>query len=174
MSVKYPAPSRLFAGWFAQVLAEVEPDLADCLAVVWWRGGDAEPETALLHQADLVLGYGRNESLAAIQSPHADYHTLPGLWAQGQFRLWCLPPHWTRVGRWRPPGLAAYDVARYDQQGCYAPHVVFVERGGAVSPETFAHYVAHGLAALERKFPRGLLSMAETSGVAAWRHQTRR
>ena len=66
--------------------------------------------------------------------------------------------------------LAAYDVVRYDQQGCYAPHVLFVERGGTVSSETFAHYVAHELAAFERKFPRKPLSMAEASGIAAWRH----
>ena len=166
---KVSSAEPLFAGWFAQVLAEVEPDLADCLAVVWWRGGDAEPETALLHQADLVLGYGRNESLAAIQSRIPITTRFLAYGHKVSFALVSAaaldPSRAAATAR-----LAAYDVARYDQQGCYAPHVVFVERGGAVSPETFAHYVAHGLAALERKFPRGLLSMAETSGVAAWRH----
>ena len=30
--------------------------------------------------------------------------------------------------------LAAHDVMRYDQQGCYSPHVFYVERGGKVAP----------------------------------------
>ena len=33
--------------------------------------------------------------------------------------------------------LAAYDVARYDQQGCYSPHVNFVETGGVISRSIF-------------------------------------
>ena len=38
--------------------------------------------------------------------------------------------------------LAAWDVVRYDQQGCYSPHVFYVERGGRVSPREFAQYLA--------------------------------
>ena len=37
----------MFAGWFADVLAEVEPELAGCIGIVWWRGGDEAPEAAL-------------------------------------------------------------------------------------------------------------------------------
>ena len=64
---------------------------------------------------------------------------------------------------------AAYDVVRYDQQGCYSPHVFFVEKGGAISPETFGTYIAQSLASYEEKFPRRPLSLAEASSLVEWR-----
>ena len=62
-------------------------------------------------------------------------------------------------------------MVRYDQQGCYSPHVFFVERGGKISPRDFCRYVAHELANFEKKYPRRALTIAEAGDVAAWRHQ---
>jgi hypothetical protein len=67
--------------------------------------------------------------------------------------------------------LAAFDIARYDQQGCFAPHVVFVERGGSVSPRRFANYLAGALTAFGKRYPRRALTLAEANSVVAWRQQ---
>ena len=166
---KVPSAEPLFAGWFAQLLAEVEPALAECLAVVWWRGGDVEPETALLREADLVLGYGHNESLSAIQSRIPITKRFLAYGHKVSFAMVSAAALDASKAA-ATARLAAYDVVRYDQQGCYAPHVLFVERGGAVAPERFAQYVAHELAAFEKKFPRRTLTMAEAGGIAAWRN----
>ncbi|GAA3326230.1 hypothetical protein GCM10020331_061290 [Ectobacillus funiculus] len=64
---KVPSAEPLFAGWFAHLIVEVEPKLADCFAVVWWKGGDEEREEALFQQADVVVGYGGNDSLQSLQ-----------------------------------------------------------------------------------------------------------
>ena len=166
---KVPSAEPLFAGWFAQLMAEIDPKLADCLAIVWWKGGDEGPETTLLNQADVVLAYGGNESLAAIRS-RTPVHTR------------CLTyGHKVSFGMVSGAALdtrkalsvahqAAYDVIRYDQQGCYSPHLFFVERGGKVSPQEFSHYVANELAAFEQKFPRRELSIEEAGSLAAWRN----
>ncbi len=45
---KVASAEPLLAGWFAQILAEIDPRLGECLAVVWWKGGDAEAERACL------------------------------------------------------------------------------------------------------------------------------
>jgi hypothetical protein len=165
---KVPSGEPLFASWFAQLLAEVEPRLADCLAIVWWKGGDTGREEALLRQADTVVAYGGNETLADIRSrvpitarylPHG--HKV-------SFGLVARETLDTR----RASGVAqqaAYDVVRYDQQGCYSPHLFFVERGGRVSPREFAGYVAHALAGFETKYPRRELTLAEASAIAEWR-----
>ncbi len=166
---KAPSAEPLFAGWFAQVLAEVEPDLAECLAVVWWRGGDVAPEAALIQQADLVLGYGSNESLGAIQSRMPVAKRFLAYGHKVSFAM-VSAAALDAAKASATARLAAYDVARYDQQGCYAPHMLFAERGGAVPPQRFAQFLAHELAAFERKFPRRPLTMAEASGIAAWRH----
>lgn len=166
---KVPSAEPLFAGWFAQILAEVAPEIADCFAVVWWKGGDAAREEALLRQSDVVLAYGGNESLAAIRDrvPVTTRYLAYG--HKISFGVIAAAALDTRKAANAAHG-AAYDIVRYDQQGCYSPHVFFVERGGRVTPRDFAQYLAHELDAFEKKYPRRALSIAESRDIAAWRH----
>ena len=165
---KLPSAEPLFAGLFARLLVEVHPPLADCLAVVWWKGGDEGQAAALFGEADTVLAYGDNDSLEQIrrqlpittrflQHGHKLGFGLIGRAALDARRA----PTTAR--------LAALDVVRYDQQGCYSPHVFYVERGGKVSPREFAQYLASELANLEQRFPRRPLAFEDAAGVAAWR-----
>lgn len=165
---KVPSAEPMFATWFAELLAEVEPELADCIAIAWWKGGTVEAESALLTKADVALAFGGNEALAEIQT------RTP---VTTRFLAYGHKISFSLIGREAldaakasaTAGRAAYDVARYDQQGCYSPHVIFVEKGGSAAPRQFAHYLAHELAAMERKFPRRALTLGETAGIAAWR-----
>jgi hypothetical protein len=166
---KVPSAEPLFAGWFTQVLSEVEPALAECLAIVWWRGGDIVPEASLLEQADLVLGYGNNESLSSIQSRVPSTTRFLSYGHKVSFAMVSAMSLDANKAS-ATARLTAYDVVRYDQQGCYSPHMVFVEQGGSVTPERFAQYLAHELAAFDKKFPRRSLNIAEASGIATWRH----
>jgi len=166
---KVPSAEPLFAGWFAQLLAEVDPDLADCLAIVWWKGGDEAQERAWLAQADTVVAYGGNDALAAIRG------RVP---ITARFLPYGHKISFGMVARsaldtgkaWAVANRAAYDIVRYDQQGCYSPQLFFVERGGRVSPREFAGYVANELAGFETRFPRRTLSIEEAGSVAAWRN----
>ena len=66
----------------------------------------------------------------------------------------------------RPP--AAYDVIRYDQQGCYSPQLFFVERGGRVSPRSSP---VPGERAGQFRAPlcAPRFAFEDAVGVAAWR-----
>ena len=165
---KLPSAEPLFAGLFARLLVEVHPPLADCLAVVWWKGGDEAQAATLFGAADTVLAYGDNDSLEQIrrqlpittrflQHGHKLSFGLIGRRALDARRA----PTTAR--------LAAHDVVRYDQQGCYSPHVFYVERGGKVSPREFAQYLASELANLEHRFARRPLAFEDAAGVAGWR-----
>ena len=167
---KVPSAEPLFAGWFAELVAEIEPDLADCLAVVWWKGGETASETALLGEADVVLAYGGNDSLDAIRSRTPVTTRFLGYGHKISFGMISRSALDMRKAS-AAAHQAAYDVVRYDQQGCYSPHVFFVERGGKVSPREFGRYLAYELDSFERKFPRRALSIAEAGDVAAWRHK---
>ena len=165
---KVASAEPLMAGWFAQLLAEIDPRLADCLAVVWWKGGDTEREACAFAQADLVLAYGGNATLAQIrQQVPATTRFLP-FGHKLSFGMLSSQALDARKAL-KTAQLAAFDVMRYDQQGCYSPHVFYVERGGKVSPEVFARYLAHELACLETKYPRRALDLPETAALAAWR-----
>jgi hypothetical protein len=168
---KLPSAEPLFAGLFAQLVAEVHPPLADCLAVVWWKGGDEGPAAALYAQADTVLAYGGNESLEQVR------RQLP---VTTRFLPYGHKLGFGMIGRaalnvQRAPAtarLAAHDVVRYDQQGCYSPHVFYVERGGKVAPRDFAQYLASELANLEKRFPRRMLGLEDAAAVADWRQSS--
>ncbi|MEQ6433981.1 acyl-CoA reductase [Comamonas sp. w2-DMI] len=164
---KLASAEPLFAGWFVRLLAEVHPPLADCLAVVWWSGAGGEEADALYAQADTVLAYGGNPTLAALRQrlpvttrflPHG--HKL-GFGLVGAAALDTLKA--PAVAR-----LAAWDVMRYDQQGCYSPQVFYVERGAPVPPRAFADYLAAELANLQRRFARRPLALEEGTAVARW------
>ena len=167
---KLPSAEPLFAGLWARLLAEVHPPLADCLAVVWWKGGDEGAAAALYAEADTVLAYGGNTAIEQIRSrlpvttrflPHG--HKLSfGLVGRAALDARRAPA---------TARLAAFDVARYDQQGCYSPHVFYVERGGKVTPHAFAQHLAGELASLEHRFPRRPLGLDDAAGVAGWRQR---
>jgi len=164
---KVSSAEPVFATLFARLLAEVEPRWADCFAVVWWPSGAAQERTAFA-LADVVLAYGGNEALQAMQAhvpvttrflPHG--HKL----SFGMVSAAALSVH-------KAPGVvrqAALDVARYDQQGCYSPHVFYVQRGAPVSPKDFAQHLANSLVGLQHKLPRRVLSLEEAAQVGAWR-----
>ncbi len=164
---KVSSAEPLFAGWFARLLAEVHPPLADCFAVVWWRGAGDEGASALYAQADTVLAYGGNAALDAIRRrlpvttrflPHGHRLSFGVIGADALDTL--KAPALAR--------LAAWDAMRYDQQGCYSPQVFYVQRGGPVSPRAFAGYLAGELANLQRRFPRRPLDVQESAAVAKW------
>jgi acyl-CoA reductase-like NAD-dependent aldehyde dehydrogenase len=164
---KVSSAEPVFATLFARLLAEVEPRWADCFAVVWWPSGDAHQRTAF-ELADVVLAYGGNAALQAMQDhmpvttrflPHG--HKL----SFGMVSTAALSVH-------KGPSVArqaARDVARYDQQGCYSPHVFYVQRGAPISPQDFAQHLANELAALQHKLPCRALSLEEAAQVGAWR-----
>jgi hypothetical protein len=182
---KVSSAEPVFATLFARLLAEVEPRWADCFAVVWWPSGalaqthnNAEhapdlAETFATDQttfalADVVLAYGGNAALQAMQAhvpvttrflPHG--HKL----SFGMVSAAALSVH-------KAPSVArqaALDVVRYDQQGCYSPHVFYVQRGALVSPQDFAQHLANALAGLQHKLPRRALSLEEAAQAGAWR-----
>ncbi len=166
---KVSSAEPLFAGWFAELLAEIEPRLADCIAVLWWKGGDQAPERALFNRANVVLAYGGNDALEDIRTRvpvTTRYLPFGHKIGVGMVARAALDTQKASAAAHR----AAYDIARYDQQGCYSPQAFFVERGGKISPREFAGYVAHELACFEQKFPRRELSLDEAGGVAAFRH----
>lgn len=157
----------LMAGWFAQSLAEVEPRLKDCLAVVWWPGGEVATEQQVLGLADHVLAYGSDATMAEVRTrvPVSTPLQLHGhKLSLGVVSRQALgvreAAHCARQ--------AALDVVRYEQMGCYSPQAFYVERGGRVSPRDWCDLLASELAALQRRYPRPQPELSDAMNVATW------
>jgi hypothetical protein len=119
-------------------------------------------------EADTVLAYGGNEAIAQVRAQVPVDTRFLGYGHKLGFGL---------IGRaaldaQRAPQtarLAAHDIVRYEQQGCYSPHQFYVERGGRIAPREFALYLAAELANLQRRFPRRALALEEAAAVSGWR-----
>lgn len=165
---KVSSTEPICASIFAKVLADVEPRLADCLAIIWWSNEDVHAPSHLFQQSDTVIAYGGSSALSAIQKlvptttrflPHG--HKLSfGMVSTSALSL---------ARAKRVATQAALDIARYEQQGCYSPQTFYVERGAQMSPQEFAQSLASELVALGHKYPRTHLSLEEASHIANWR-----
>ncbi|SDN38579.1 acyl-CoA reductase [Bacillus sp. OK048] len=167
---KVSSAEPLFAGLFAQALVEIAPQLADCLAIVWWKGGDEERETEMFAHSDVVVGYGSNQSLEAMrQRIPVSTRFLP-FGHKVSFGVVSNKALDSRKA-WTTAHHAAFDVIQFDQQGCYSPHIFYVQNGGAVSASEFAQYIAHELECFEKRYPRRVLSLEEMTAAIHWRNQ---
>lgn len=165
---KVSSDEPLVAGWFTRVLAEVEPRLADAIAVVWWQRGDTALEQVLCQHADVLKVYGGDTAVAAWQRQLPAGKRLLAHGAKLSVGLVSATALDTRQSQ-QVARQAALDIMRWDQQGCYSPQTIYVERGARVCPHTFACHLAGELAALQHSFPRRALSLEEAAAVAAWR-----
>lgn len=165
---KLASAEPVFASVLARVLTQIEPDWRDALAVVWWPGGDSEREAAACEQAERAIAYGSDDTLAALrQRLPSGTHLL----AHGHKISFGVVGRQALSARHAPElaHLAAQDVARHDQGGCYSPHVFYVERGGHVSPAEWAERLFHALQNQHARHPRRSPTPEEAYTLAQWR-----
>jgi hypothetical protein len=159
---------------FAEALEEEAPELARCVAVLYWPAEDSGRTEVALEEADLVVAYGSDETISWIRSripPQTHlraYRHRMGFGLIGKDALKAAGgddpgPSLTQNGR-RVAAAAAYSAALFDQKGCVSPHVFFVERGGEVTPEEWAELLAGEFEELEKELPSGEVSLE--SGAA--------
>ena len=165
---KSAAAEPLFPVLFAGTIAEEDPGLARCLAVLHWPGGQEDVEQAAFARSDAVTataGLRATESLARrvpVGMPFVPYGHKVSVAVVGHEAL-ALTRYAETAGR------VARDVSQYDQQGCLSPHAVFVERGGAVEPRAFAAALAAEMDRYERSRPRAVLDLEERAAIAELR-----
>ncbi|MDH3423422.1 MAG: hypothetical protein OEN00_10560, partial [Gemmatimonadota bacterium] len=118
---------------FARALREVDPDLADALAVLYWRGGARSLESAALARAEVVTAYGSDQTVAELRlrtpptARFVAYHHRVSVGIVGRDAL-------SNDEVDRAAADVALSVALFDQRGCVSPQVVFVEEGGLCGP----------------------------------------
>ncbi len=145
----------------ADALGSTFPEASRALAVIYWpgKGGGALGSQGLARAGRVVVYGGMDtvqdfRSRLSPQTPLIAYHHRVSAAALGREVLE------GEVAR-RTATAAARAVAAYDQQGCVSPHLFWVERGGAVSPESWARMLAQELEGVEALLPS--LPTAEVS-----------
>lgn len=162
---KSASEEPLFAALFARSLWELCPELGACVAVGWWKGGAVSLEAAAFAQAEAVIAYGSEATTRDIQrrvpvaTPCLAYSHKLSFGVIGREAL--SSPAQAR----QTAEQAAYGVSVFDQQGCVSPHLLYAERGGAVSPQEFASLLAQGMATVHTTLPRGPLPLEDSTAI---------
>jgi hypothetical protein len=165
---KVSAGEPVLASVFARTLARLSPAVGNACAVLWWDRQDEATAQTVWAASEAVIAFGGDTALAELQRqmppgvrflPHG--HKI-SFGAIGREALSA-----TRAPRMAR--LAAEDVVRHEQQGCYSPQVFYVERGGQVSPQEFAERLAAELQQLDTRFPRPQPGLAQAAQLAQWR-----
>jgi Acyl-CoA reductase (LuxC) len=166
--VKCGSGASLLPRLFAHSLYEMEPKLGACLEIAEWRGGSASLENALFAEADCVTATGTDETLAAIRQRLPARVRFLGYGHQVSFG-YVASGVLSGLNAGRVAARAAADVAAWNQLGCLSPHVIYVQSGGATSPELFAEMMAEDLARREESEPRGELPVETAATIASRR-----
>jgi hypothetical protein len=149
---------------FARAIAEVSPDLGQCLAVTYWPGG-SDLDLEAFATADTVIVYGGQEALSSIRSrldprtPLVDHGPRVSFGLIGADALKDMSTASATAAE------AARAAAIFDQQGCVSPHALYVEDGAPVGPPEFAELVAQAMRRLSHELPRGSLTPAEAAAI---------
>ena len=149
----------------ARSLHEIDPDLARCLEVDSWKGGDRSIENPLLARVDRVIAYGSDPTVADLQRrcpPGVEFlghgHRL-SLAVIGVEAL-ASPEELATVG-----GELALDTALYDQSGCLSPHAVYLVGGGLDRATRLGASIAAGLERLALDLPRGPIDPGTATAI---------
>jgi len=158
--IKASSGEPLLAALFADSLSDVDAGLGECLAVVWWEGGNRELELAACQLADVIVATGDDHTIEALRRlapPTARFMAHPHKVSVGLVGKGYLTPE--------TAAAIAKDVALFDQQGCLSPQVVFIETPSQTSAEECAREVRTALQGIDSKFPVGSLPISEIAGL---------
>lgn len=168
--VKSAAGDPVFPALFAASMREVDEELAQCLVVTHWRGGDTAIEEVAFSAADTVVASGSDASIAAIGSRvrgrfigHGHKVSFAVIGAE------CLGD---AAAAHDLAHRLAYDVSLWDQQGCLSPQLCYVEAGSSVTLEQFAGLLAEALASFALELPPRTLSIEEKAEILRFRQTT--
>jgi hypothetical protein len=158
--VKPAAREPFLPALLVDSITAVAPELRRAIAVAPWRGGTADLDATAVSEADVVLAYGRDETLDRLAA------WQPRRLLRYGRRLSAVLVARSAVTRGTAVALAR-QVALFDQQGCLSPQLACVEETSPAETEWFAGLVAEELAQLEAELPRAPLALAESAAV--WR-----
>jgi hypothetical protein len=160
----------LMAVLFAQSLAEIDSNLAECFAVLPWKGGTDDFENVLLERVDAVVVYGSSQTVEQIK--RRVHRPIPVLGYGHKVSFAAIGREALTADRYQDTvHRLANDVSIYDQQSCLSPQTVFVESDGVISPRQFAQLLASELDHYEKRRPRAKLTDSEIHAIRSLRNR---
>jgi Acyl-CoA reductase (LuxC) len=157
---------RFFPPRFIESLSQVDADLAECAAAIYWPGGRLDLEATAFAASNVVVASGSDTTIADIE------RHVPGRFiGYGHRMSFALVAREAMTDTEEIVRRLAYDVCLWDQQGCLSPQLVYVERGGVVAVEQFAFEIGRQLERFSQQLPARALSVQEEVEIQRFRQE---
>ncbi len=168
----------IFTVLFAQSIAEIDKDVANCVAVANWES--SKPENKDLEEY-IFRERTKNDIVTFFGNPEMSENIIKNLNPTTRFisfthglSLGIIDKGMLTKKKAEEIALdAALAVAMYDQLACFSPQIYYVEKGGEISPEEFCEILARKMHEVELRLPRGNLSPDESARMSTKMHTYR-
>lgn len=152
--VKPPSEEPVFTTLYTKTIEELDPQLANTIAVLPYESKQTELNEYLFSQSDIVRATGSELARRNLIKLSKKHNTpVAGHWHKLSF-ITIAREYLNKQAR-EIAELVSLDVSAWDQQGCFSPHEIFVEKGGMVSPKEFAKLLAEEMAVTAEILPKG-------------------
>lgn len=162
--VKAASGDPLSPALWAASLTRQDPEIGECVAVLWWRGGQTDLEAVAFDGADVVIAYGSEKTMRDLQG-----RVRSRFLGHGHRVSFGVIGREVLVRANEVAEQAAYDASLFDQQGCLSPHCIYVEEGGTITPKEFAALLASAMAQWAERLPPGPLTRGEAAAIRKFR-----
>jgi len=147
---------------YAESIAEFDPDLASCLAVLHWDSSDHALEARFTAGIDHLIAYGSDATLAAVRSRAPT--GLSATW-HGHRMGFALIGASALKGDIDALGeRLAYDFTVFDQHACLAPQACFVVCDEPTDAQPLARAIEAGMSHWLRELPPRRIPPSESAG----------
>ncbi len=154
---------------FSHTLAEEEPEFAASFRAERWNGHDAPAAAERLRDADVVVAFGRAESLGAIRARCGNHTSFLGFGHRTSVTYIEREALHTQRSALQAARAVARDALLYDGEGCLSAHASFVESGGTIGPIDFAILLQRACEEASVEFPPARADTREQRNLAAFR-----
>jgi hypothetical protein len=151
----------VYLSLYAESLAQVDEELASCLAVLHWEHNDQSVESAFLNAIDHLIAYGSDRSLALLKERCPP--RLTATWHGHRMGFAYIPKAALSGSVDALAEQIAYDFSLFEQHACLSPQACFVEEGGEVTPKQFAQSLARAMDKWLERLPARQLAPEEAA-----------
>lgn len=141
-------------------------ELLETIALVYYNHDDMESGKKMSSMADIRIAWGGREAVTTVSRFPAKFDCEDLI--MGPKLSFSVISRESLKDERKVKKLArrvAVDASVFDQTGCASAHNVFVERGGNITPEEFASYLAVGMKKTAIQIPKGETSVEQISAI---------
>ena len=155
--IKVPSENPVFGALYAKSIEEVDSKLAQSIAIFPFDSKNKFVRDYLFSKSDIIRATGGERARVSLTKLSKKYNIpISGHWHK--FSFITLAREYMNKRASQIAELVSLDVTAWDQQGCFSPQEIFVEKGGKVDALKFAELLSDEMETTSIALPKGINS----------------